>query len=172
MTLQDFADLGQVAVGVAAIIASLAAAYFVYFGTKKMSRLDYERSVRDAWMTVDNAVLEHNDLLEVADTLFNPADQAGISDVRRKKRWLAYMILNPLASGFYGCEHGMTDGQAKRGIEAMLKLILHDDDVYMLTQSGVHEEAFIKWCRELRAQLPAAAPPANGRQPEGAPIPG
>jgi hypothetical protein len=165
MTLQDFADLGQVGVGAAAIIVSLATAYFVYFGTKKMSRLDYERSVRDAWMTVDSAVLEH-DLLVVADTLFNPDDQAGVTDVRRKKRWLAYMILNPLASGFYGCEHGMTDGQAKRGIEAMLKLILHDDDVYMLTQSGVHEPSFVAWCKELRAQLPATQPPANGRQPE------
>jgi hypothetical protein len=148
------AALAQVVLALAALVGSVAVSVFVWYGTRRIARLDYERSVREAWIAIDTAALASDETLAIADALENPNSES-TPEVRRK-RWFAYTYLNAVVSTYFGARHGLSRSPEAR-VEAcrqMLRPLVLDDVVFEITQGHGYEPEFSALCREVReAQL-------------------
>src|SRR5262249_35201915 len=103
--ISALATVAQAILALAALIGSIAMAAFVWNGTRRIAKLDYERSVREIWIAIDTVALSSDATLIMADNLM---DQRNRSDEieQRRRRWFSYMILNAITSSFFGAKNG------------------------------------------------------------------
>lgn len=154
----------NVFVGVLNAALTALIAYAVSRAGRRVARLEQDRAIKDAWVQVDQAALANEVDLKLLDGLLHPDDpEAGIE--ARRKRWLAYMILNPVDAAWSAAQAGhMPDGTLDSS-EATMRALVRDDAVYELIRTFVYNRPFRDRCAELRAQWlaqqDAARPPST-----------
>ena len=81
--------LAQAVLALAALIGSVAVSVYVWFGTRRIAQLEYERAIREARIAVDTAALSSDAMLVMADNMMDPRN-ANDDLERRRRRWFAY----------------------------------------------------------------------------------
>lgn len=148
--IQAYSAIAQTVVAFLTLIVTAALTYLVYRGTKAIAAIEYSRSIRDAWLTLDSVALASDDLLTAADKLMD-ASTAGDPIELRRKRWLTFMVLNIMISTFEGQKSKFLKHEdAKIAFDRLLMPIILDDDTFPLTQSKGHPPDFSQYCRTLR----------------------
>ena len=150
--------IAQAVLSLAALIASIAVSVFVYYGTKRMTRIEFDRSIREWWNALDQLALSNDELLVVADKLFYPTATNETIDQKRRK-WFTFVILNALASSHTGYKQGLTGSSADtlNIVKHHLRNLMKSEDVFLQSQSG-YELSFMKLCKEIREELRNEAP--------------
>ena len=151
--ISAIAAVAQAVLALAALIGSIAISVFVYSGSKRIARMEYERSVREAWNNLDAVALSSDEMLKIADQMMDPLSAARSLEERRR-RWFAYLVLNALASSYVGAQQGLT--KSPKGTldicEHHLNRLLLDKDIFELTQQG-YEGEFMALCRVIHKKL-------------------
>lgn len=148
--IQALAAIAQTVLALATFVVTVMLSLFAYFGTKQIAKIEYGRAIRDAWLTIDTTALSNDEMLKVADLLVDPNSTNDTVEVRRKK-WFAYLLLNPLLSGFEGNRKGfLEDKYVRNSLEQTLKPLMADDDIFSLTQGRGYPQDFARYCRKLR----------------------
>ena len=145
---------------VAQIIVTAALAWVVYLSTNKLARLDFSRSVRDAWVAVDELALADAKTLDAADTLLMPKPPGSQTTDFARKRWFILAYLNPINTQFQGAQEGLFGSKtedALANVRHQLGALLADDDAYWVSQHHGHDQAFRDLCTEIRAGILARA---------------
>jgi hypothetical protein len=149
------AAIGQVVLtGVLALVVSRS--------TNMIARLEFSRSVRDAWVSVDELALANEATLKEADGLLlpNPAGAATVEFAR--KRWFILAYLNPINTTYQGVQdgiYGAREDEILAGIRAQLRVLLADEDAYWVSQHHGHDKSFRDFCAEVRRAVAAPAVP-------------
>jgi hypothetical protein len=159
MNIQDFATLVQAATALAGLLATIVIPVAIYWGTKKIAKLQYDKSIRDFWMTIDSLALQNPALLEIADRLMDPAS-TDTPLAERQKKWFAYMVLNVVACCYFAAKHDLTEsrGATLRCAEDLATPLVLDESVFRLTQGFGNEPEFSAFCRAVRDRCVAAKP--------------
>jgi hypothetical protein len=137
---------------VAQIIVTGLLAWVVYLSTAKIARLEFSRSLRDAWVGVDELALADQATLQAADTLLAQKPGSETIDFARK-RWFILAYLNPINTAWQGAHEGIFGSRKDEilaGVKAQLEALLVDDDAYWVSQNHGHEKAFRELCTEIR----------------------
>lgn len=158
--ISALAAVAQTLLALAALIGSVAVSMLVWYGTRRIAKLDYERSIREAWIAVDTAALSNDQMLVMADTLMDPKNENDDLE-RRRRRWFAYTVLNAITSSYFGAKHNLTQSQKVtiEGCRQLLGPLLRHDEIFEITQGHGYEDEFSEFCREIRKEqmkLPAS----------------
>lgn len=139
----------QILVATSTLVLSAAVLYY----TRKTVALESLRATRNSWMQVDQVALSDDKNLIFADQLFHPDAAANTDEARR--RWIAYMALNPVVSEYIAVRENLTahPRETMEGCRAILKTLLRNEDVFAMTQSGAYIAPFAALCREVRESL-------------------
>ncbi len=152
--VQVITAIAQAVLALATLIVSIALSLFVYFGARKLTKLQYMRSSFDAWMTLDTFLLANPHLIKMARKLERPDLEESRGEAIDQKRLLGFIILNPYVSYYYAIEHGLIDESFEQSIKTALSKIVRDEEVYRLTQEEIFAEGFARFCKDLKqAQL-------------------
>ena len=95
--IQAYAAIAQSIIAFLTLIVTIILTYFLYRGTKAIAEIEYSRSVRDAWLTIDSVALSNDETLKIADSLMDINFNDDPIPLRRK-RWFAFMVFNILLS--------------------------------------------------------------------------
>jgi len=147
------AAVAQAILALVTLIGSIAVSLFIWYGTRRIAQLDYERSLREAWMAVDAVALSSDEMLVMADTLMDPKNAASHIEARRR-RWFAYTLMNAIVSTYFGAKHGFTQSR-KDSLEAcrqLLRPLMNHDEIFEITQGHGYEPEFSALCREVREE--------------------
>jgi hypothetical protein len=132
-------------------------ALVVHMSTSKIARLEFGRSLREAWVTVDELALSDASTLKVAETLLEPNPHSTTEDFARK-RWFLLAYLNPINTRWQAAQAGIF-GRHKGGelqnVRNQLRALLDDEEAYWVTQHHGHEVEFRQLCTEIRDELRA-----------------
>lgn len=156
--IQAYSAIAQTIIAFFTLIVTAALTYLVYRGTKTIAGIEYSRSIRDAWLAVDSVALSNDELLNVADRLM---DATTINDPieLRRKRWLAFMVLNIMISYFEGQKHEfLKDEVAKAAFDRLLMPLIVDKDSFTLTQTKGYAPDFSDYCKKLREEYESHLP--------------
>lgn len=136
------------------LIASVVIAFAVYRGTKTFARMQLQHDQRTAWMDLDFHVLENDHVLEVVDQLLHP-DDPGATLSRRRKRWICYLLRNPLESMYLGAQAGLVNCEetSMASLRASLKALVRDDMFMEMIDTYTPDPGFVALCHELRNEL-------------------
>ena len=139
-------------------------AYVVSRAGRRVARLEQDRAIKEAWVQVDQAALASDVDLQLLDRLLHP-DEAEVDPETRRKRWLAYMILNPVDAAWSAALAGHMPEGTLDSSEATMRALVRDDTVYDLIRTFVYNKPFRARCAELRsewqAQQAAERPPST-----------
>jgi hypothetical protein len=150
--IQAYSAIVQTIIAFLTLIVTGALTYLVYRGTKAIAAIEYSRSIRDAWLTIDSVALSNDEILKTADKLM---DASTVNDPieLRPKRWLAFMVFNILISIFEGQEQAfLKDEDVKTAFDQILMPLIIDNDSFILTQSKGHPPRFSAYCKKLREE--------------------
>lgn len=153
-TLQAMAAIAQIVVAVIALVVSAVITWMVYKSTRRLTELQYWRTIGNVWMEIDKFALSDDQNLTMVDQLFHP-DLAEESLEDRRKRWFGYIVLNAFSDAFRGVqappEIGPETGHQDR-VWQELKPLMRNDVIYRLSQSGIYSPEFTNVCAELREE--------------------
>ena len=153
--LKDYSVVVEVVIAFLSLVVTAAVTVLVYRGTKAIAAIEYSRAMRDAWMMFDATALGSDAMLAAADELMDPGTR-GDSMESRRRRWLAFMVLNIQASTFDGHQKKLLkDEDARASYEQLLMPLVRNAEVYQLTQSRGYSPAFRKYCRDLHEKFQA-----------------
>lgn len=145
------AEWVNVAVGLLNAALTALIAYAVSQAGRKVARLEQDRAIKDAWVQVDQAALANDLDLQLLDDLLHPGNPEASTEARRK-RWLAYMILNPLDAAWSAAQAGHMPEGTLDSSEASMRALVRDDAVYEMIRTFVYNRPFRERCAELRAE--------------------
>jgi hypothetical protein len=156
-------DIGN-AIAAANLAASILVAIVVYKGSRLIGMLQIEREIRVAWMTVDQQALQCDEILECMDRLLHPGDDDLAIETRRK-RWICYMLRNPLENMYMSIEAGLVRDSERSlaSLKASLRPLVRDDSFLTLVNNYTSDPHFVKLCQSMRREMededgrPAAA---------------
>ena len=77
-------------------------------------------------------------------------NQQGTDPDASRRRWLAYMVLNPLEAAWSGAKFGHLPDAVLDSSERTMRGLVQHDDVYALIQGFVYSMEFRARCAELR----------------------
>ncbi|MET9312514.1 hypothetical protein ABZX12_11850 [Kribbella sp. NPDC003505] len=143
---------------VSSLIATVVVALAVYRGTKTLARIQLQHEQRIAWMELDFHVLENDESLKVVDELLHP-DDANATIARRRKRWICYLLRNPLESTYLGVRAGLANCEktSMASLRASLAPLVHDELFMEMIERYTPDPAFVTLCHRLRDEQRAQA---------------
>ncbi len=139
----------QTIVAIFTLVASVAVSVILYLGTRRIAIAEYRRSMRDGWASVNATALGDEQTLKIADLLLEPSLET-IPIEERRRKWFSYMLLNPLATTYYGIQNGYVEPGTLARVERMVSVLMQNDEVYELIQRDIFEPEFTAFCRFLR----------------------
>lgn len=149
------------------VIVTAGLGWVVFRAGRSVVRLEQDRAVKEAWIAIDQVALGRVEHLRLLDAMFHP-DRVGDSDETKTRRWLAYMVLNPLEAAWSSSrETHMPDGTTDSS-ERSMRAMLRDPEVAAMMQTVVYGKAFRNRCKELLREI-EAAPNADSTAPAPAP---
>jgi hypothetical protein len=155
--IQAYSAIAQTIIAFFTLIVTIALTYLVYRATKIIAAIEYSRSIRDAWLSVDSVALSNDEMLKIADKLMDPSTVNDSIELRRK-RWLAFMVFNIMVSNFEGKEHSfLKDEDSKAAFDKLLMPLIIDDDSFILTQTKGHPPKFSAYCKKMREEYDRAS---------------
>ena len=128
-------------------------AYAVQKAGRNGVQMEQDRGIKGAWIEIDRTALASDQDLDLLDAMIHP-DKAKDTQVERRKRWLAYMVLNPLEAAWTSANDGNMQHGALASSERTMRAMVADDTVYELIQQFVYGTAFQQRCQALRGELP------------------
>lgn len=133
------------------IMATVAIAVVVTVAARRSAILQTERDIRAAWISIDQAVLSDDSLLETIDRLLHP-DDATVSMETRRVRWSCYLIRNPLENMHLSAERGLVRDKQRtdHSVEESLRALVRNDTFYYLVTHYTNDIRFVELCRRLR----------------------
>lgn len=154
------ADWINIGVGLLNALLTALIAYTVSRAGRRVARMEQDRAIKEAWVQVDQAALANDTDLRLLDGLLHP-EAAESTQEERRKRWLAYMILNPVDAAWSAAREGhMPDGTLESS-EATMRALVRDDGAYALIRTFVYNRPFRTRCEQLRAEWEAQRPPST-----------
>ena len=150
--LAAIAAVAQAALALVALIGTVAVSLFVYYGSRRIARAQYLRTVYDAWVSLDIFLLSHPDYLEVYNSLARPGGPA-VGAEQTVRRHIALLTLNPLSSYYFGIQQGYIDKSSLLRLEEVLGRLLRDDDIYRQSQDEIFGAEFATLCKSVRERL-------------------
>jgi hypothetical protein len=153
-TVQLWSTVAQVALSFAALIASVAIPLVIYYGQRRLARLEYIRSMRDSWLTIDTAVIHDERLMKLADEVNDPSAGELSADDRTRK-WFGYMFMNIAFADFLGSQYRLNYKGALTQVRSGLKNLLRCSAVRSIVEA--YPPDFRALCSELIAELDAEA---------------
>lgn len=148
--IQAIASVAQAVLALCTFVGTIVVSLFVYYGARRIAKSQYLRTVYDAWMTLDIFLLSHPEHLRLYNMIARP-HSAHATDEETTKRHITFLILNPLASYYYGVKNGYIADNLLR-LEASLAVVLQDEAVYAQTQEGLFSEEFATFCKSVKAK--------------------
>lgn len=145
----------NVVVGVINIGVTAYVAYIVGRAGKAVVRLEQDRAIKDAWIQIDQTALGNPVDLQLLDAMFHP-DQVHEDEESKRRRWLGYMVLNPVEAAWSSAKRGHMPDAAVASSEATMRAFVRDDMLYALLLQVVYGNDFKTRCRELRAEWEAS----------------
>lgn len=159
--------LAQAVLALAALIGSVAISAYVWYGTRRIAQLEYERAIREAWIAVDTTALSSDAMLVMADNLMDPRN--GNDDIeKRRRRWFAYTVLNAVTSLYFGSKYRLTQVEMEACKELLRPMLLHDE-VFEITQGHGYGAEFGAFCRKIREEQMKALAEASANSGSQAP---
>jgi hypothetical protein len=137
------------AISVLNLLATAGIAVVVYLTSRRYSRLQVEREIRDAWITFDQLALESDGALERIDAVFHP-DRADESPEAKYRRWVHYTVRNPLEMMFLTDTAGRFGARQPRAELATTLVPLVRDDAFMYIVRTYSDARFAAYCEHIR----------------------
>lgn len=131
------------------VVVTLYIAYTVKRAGRNVVRMEQDRGIKDAWIEVDQAALACDEDLELLDRMIHP-DQHGQNRLAKRKRWLAYMVLNPLEAAWTSAKEGNMQAGALASSEKTMAALVRDPEVFSLIEGFVYGSHFRQRCMALR----------------------
>ncbi len=147
------------------VLVTLYIAHSVQKAGRNVGRMEQDRGIKDAWIAIDQAALDNEENLDLLDAMIHP-DAHGQDRLTKRKRWLAYMLLNPLEAAWTSTTNGNMHPDALQSCERTMTSLVRDPEVFELIEGFVYSGAFRRRCIELRNQwLTACQAQATARPP-------
>lgn len=127
-------------------------AYAVQKAGRNGVKMEQDRGIKGAWIEIDRTALASSQDLDLLDAMIHP-DKTKDRQIDRRKRWLAYMVLNPLEAAWSSASSGNMQLGALASSERTMRGMVADDTVYELIQQFVYGTDFQKRCAALREEL-------------------
>ncbi|HJQ21235.1 MAG TPA: hypothetical protein VJ867_12875 [Gemmatimonadaceae bacterium] len=146
----------SVAISMLQLILTGVLAWIVHRSTSRITRLEFAKSIRDAWVTLDALALGDPETLKIADSLLHKPGDRPDADAFARKRWFILAYLNPIVTAYQGARDGLYGDRRKdviRGVQTQLESLLRDDDAFWITQHHGHEASFQALCRVVRERI-------------------
>lgn len=138
--------LAGVNIAVTALIALA-----VHRASRRAAQLEHDRGIKDAWINIDMAALQDPDNMRLLDQMIHADADDGDPDAQRR-RWLAYMVLNPLEAAWSAAKFGHLSGGVLDSSERTMRGLVRHEDVYALIQGFVYSSEFRARCTVLRKE--------------------
>ncbi|MEO7051242.1 MAG: hypothetical protein ABI128_06220 [Rhodanobacter sp.] len=139
----------NVGVGAVNVLVTLYIARAVTKAGRNVVQMEQDRGIKDAWVEVDKTALADDADLALLDAMIHP-DQCGEDPADKRKRWLAYMVLNPLEAAWTSAKAGNMQAGAVDSSERTMRALIRDPLVCQLIEGFVYGSDFRKRCLELR----------------------
>jgi hypothetical protein len=147
------------------VLVTLYIAHSVQKASRNVVRMEQDRGIKDAWIAIDRAALDSEENLHLLDAMIHP-DAQEEDRLAKRKRWLAYMVLNPLEAAWTSASNGSMHADALQSSERTMASLVRDPEVFELIEGFVYGGAFRRRCIELRNQWLSACPAqATARPP-------
>ena len=173
MELQDVAAVAQVVLAVCSVLVMTALAVVAYKGSRLIAGTEADRATREAWNVLNVTALSDERNLVVADQLMAHEIRSDSSPEQARRRWIGYLLLNTLATGYMTGLRGIT-ASGRFHVELVEyqlgELLRHNPDLFEATQQG-YEDEFAALARRIWSGLdaneraPAAAGPGVSGEP-------
>jgi len=143
------------------VVAVVAVAVFVHRATAAANRvagdherysaqIEFDRELKNSWMSVDTEALASDEALKVFDELLHPEAAGSASIEERRRRWASYLLLNVLALSWSGIQKGLADSNAVASLERSLRAAVQDDTFFYIARHYPYEPGFVALCEQLR----------------------
>lgn len=160
----DWVNVAAVAVASVNVGVTVYIAVTVRNAGRKVVAMEQDRAIKEAWIQIDQTALSNSDDLSTLDQMFHP-DRQSEDMPEKRKRWLAYMVLNPLEAAWSAAQQkNMPDG-ANKSSEGAMRNLVRDKGIAELIQEVVYGEAFKQRCKDLREEY--VKQQANPASPSG-----
>ena len=143
------ADWLNVGVGAANVLVTLYIARAVTRAGRNVVQMEQDRGLKEAWVEVDKAALDNEADLTLLDAMIHP-DRCGEELADKRKRWLAYMVLNPLEAAWTSAKAGNMQTGAVESSERTMRAMVRDPQVCELIDGFVYNSEFRERCIALR----------------------
>jgi hypothetical protein len=147
--IEMIADWLNVAVGGINVLVTLYIARAVTKAGRNVVQMEQDRGIKDAWVEVDKAALADDADLGLLDAMIHP-DQSAEDLISKRKRWLAYMVLNPLEAAWTSAKAGNMQAGAADSSERTMRALVRDPLVCELIEGFVYGSDFRQRCMQLR----------------------
>ena len=148
MTLDQILDVGSIAAGFFIGTATFWLAWRVHKHTQVTTNMNTFSSALQTIDSVNQLALATDDNLRIVDEMF--ADGRDASFEARRKRWLAFCVINSFFIRFQANRLGLIgDHYFNNTTEQTLTLILRDDEIMSLITDRGYDPDFIEYCKSL-----------------------
>jgi hypothetical protein len=148
------AGVVQAIIGFVTLLSTIAVSVIVYVGTKRITRIEFDRSIREGWNSINTLAVSDASVLAIAESLMpQPGSEVRSSESARRK-WFAFMLLNVLSSMHSAASRRFSPyrSDALETCRFHLSALVRNDDIYELTQVG-YSRNFAEFCHEVRQQV-------------------
>lgn len=145
------ADWVNVVVSMLNVAVTFYVAFAVQRAGRHVVRMEQDRAIKDAWVQVDQVALADPRNLQALDAMFHP-DRAHEDEDAKRRRWLAYMALNPLEAAWTSARRQHMYAGAISSSEHSMRALVRDRLVYELIGQVVYSEEFKARCRIFREE--------------------
>jgi hypothetical protein len=147
----ETSDILTLIFGITQTLATIAIAYVLYKQAKIHKTIEIETNLTNAWNVANSVALSSNENLETFESM---GKGKFISPEFSRKRWCAFIWLQPLQQSFFAMKHNLMDSEyANQTLKQQLKIILHDDDIFWLILYRGFSPKFVDYCKGVRTEI-------------------
>jgi hypothetical protein len=158
-TISAISAIAQVIIAIAAVIASIAVPIVIHNSQHRFACLEYAKSMHETWIAIDLAILNDEELMVCFDSVNEPramAMAAAATPEERKRRWVAYIILNIAYSYYLGHIHRLHPDWSDSDFQKWINKIAASDDLYRIANNA-YSGKFRQLCIDARKKIKATA---------------
>ena len=152
-TISVISALAQVIIAIAAVIASIAVPIVIHNSQHRFACLEYAKSMHETWIAIDLAILNDEKLMICFDSVNESRTlSASATPEERKRRWVAYIILNIAYSYYLGHIHRLHPDWSDSDFQRWLNKIAANDDLYRIA-TNAYSGKFRQLCIDARKKM-------------------
>jgi hypothetical protein len=147
-------NLIQLIVSIVGVTITVWIALIVQRSSSRITKLEFNRALRDSWIHVDEMTLRDPSLVSLMNEYLPPHESA--DPAFAQKRLFLFVFLSPLYTTYQAARQGLAGTGAADAIAAIrsqLAYVVRDDDAYWVTQNQGYDPDFMAICREVREEV-------------------